>query len=146
MNWKEFGIQLKHSLGETEINYDAPKDGRSPVRVTNQEYLEYKLEALLRDPSCSVCSLRDVVIIACLRIVYHVPVSGHVVAENSRQTCMKFGPNFSRVAITPLVPSSFNSDSMHAFRCKRHWVKYCIVLFFLWYGAKESFVFVLCRP
>jgi len=129
MNWKGFGIQLEHLLGETEINYDTPKDGQRPVRVANREYLEYKLEALLRDPSCSVCSLRDVVIIACLRIVYHVPVSGHVIGEDSRQTCMKFGSNFSRVAITPLVHSCYNSDTTRTLRCNRHWVKYCIVLY-----------------
>jgi hypothetical protein len=103
---------LEHLLGETEINFNNPKDGRSAFRDTNRAYPEYKLEALLREPSCSLCSLWDV-IIACLRIVYHVPVSGHVIAENSRQTCMKFGTNFLRVTLTPLLHFSYNSDTTH---------------------------------
>jgi len=106
-------MQLEHLLGETGVNCDNPNDGRSPVRVTNREYPEYQLEALLRDPFCSVFSPRVVVIIACLRIVYRVPVPGHVIAENSRQTCMKFGPNFLPVALTPLAHFSYNIDTTH---------------------------------
>jgi hypothetical protein len=95
------------------INYNNPKDGRSPVRVTNRECPEYKLEALLRDPSCSVCSPREVVILACLRIFYHVPVSGRAIAEDSRQTCMKYGPSFLPVTLTPLVHYSYGSGTTH---------------------------------
>ena len=106
---------LEHLLVETEINYDNRKYGRSPVRDTNRTYPEYRLEALLRGPSCSVCSLCDVVIITCLHIVYHGSVSGHVIAENSRQTCMKFGTNFLPVVLTPLLHFSNNSDTTHTF-------------------------------